>query len=178
MSEEQKRRPRSRSQDPRKFARFIEELHWLLESNRDIDFKYMLKPLLSPENHSNTKSYRFDEFMPDNPNKQMLVGVLPVMFSDERLFPNNEDIADFSATVLNAKIPRWEKKSKYEIIGHIVCHTAEADDQRLEKIARALSKIASGSSGRNYLIAASRIEKKGWNEIIQELIGETKDDGY
>jgi hypothetical protein len=116
---------------------------------------------------------QFAPYLPENPNVYFLVGTLPKLFSDERLFPSNEDIADFAGAALKVRIPRWEKKSKFELIGHIVCRTAELSDIEVSDLVKALQRlIANGDSARK-LIRDSKQSGLSWNEIIQQLSSRT-----
>ena len=54
------------------------------------------------------------------PNISALVGCLPNLFLDLDLFKTNADIAEFADAVLKIKISRFEKKSRFEIIGIVV----------------------------------------------------------
>lgn len=104
-----------------------------------------------------------------NPNKQFLVGALPRVFMDEGLFPTNEDIAQFADAVMELHIPRFAKKSKYEIIGHVVCETDKLNDARLTKLVAALGALAEGDDRAKKLVHQRKAEQFGWNAIIQEL---------
>lgn len=177
-SESRPRKPsnKSRQAPPTKMLRFLEELSWLFDRYGDVDLKTASKEfegfVKSAESVSKASiaSSALQEFAPSNPNKMILVGVLPGMFTDENLFSSNEDIADFAEKVLGVKIPRWDKKSKFELIGHITCNTSIADDDKLRQIATALKRMGSNDSHAKNIIQKGRLEKKNWNEIIQQLI--------
>lgn len=104
-------------------------------------------------------------------NKHFLIGVLPRLFQDRSLFPQNEDIVDFAASALRLNMSRSEKRSRYEIIGKVICETDALDEQQLTDLVKAL-EIISGNSDKLELMAEKK--KSGsfsWNETIQELIG-------
>jgi hypothetical protein len=105
-----------------------------------------------------------------DPNKHFLIGVLPSLFQDRDLFPQNEDIVDFAATALELPMNRAEKRSRYEIIGKVVCETDQLDERRLTTLVTALERLV----GDKTRIAAMAEKKKSghfsWNETIQELI--------
>jgi hypothetical protein len=104
-----------------------------------------------------------------NPNIHFLVGALPTIFSDEKFFPNNEDIAEFASDALQLPIARWEKRSRYELIGFIVCETVKLDDERLARLVDVLSKIVSDDPKARGLFQDRKVRKLSWNEIIQQL---------
>jgi hypothetical protein len=93
----------------------------------------------------------FHQYVSKNPNVHFLVGALPTIFSDERLFASNEDITDFASEALNLSISRWEKRSRYELIGLIVCETTKLDDERLSKLVSALSILIGDDAQRRNL---------------------------
>jgi len=162
------RRKTSRAPDSRKLFNFIEELSWLLSSYDGTDFKALAN--LSKEfQHAvelrNTLAHRSGSGGDD-----ALVGVLPGLLVDERLFPSNEDIAEFASTLLSIEIPRWSKKSKYELIGHIVCHAHLAPPLRRRKLADAMRSLVIDRDSITRKIATDRKAGASWNEIIQSLV--------
>jgi hypothetical protein len=106
----------------------------------------------------------------DDPNKHFLIGVLPRLFQDKQLFPQNEDIADFARVALNLDMSRAEKRSRYEIIGKVVCETNALDEAGLTSLVQALEKVI-GNQDRLAQIAKKKEEGTfSWNETIQELL--------
>lgn len=177
MSNNDKSRPPRRNlkrSDPRALARFVEELSWLLQSYEDLDFRalgsFSDQLIAVQRTASNLRSHSATRA----PTTQLLVGVLPGLLTDESLFPTNEDVIEFSGTALGITIPRWHKKSKFELIGHIVCSTEQADPMRLQQLVRALGDIMSdrGETRRN--LEAQRKSGLSWNEVIQRLLNEDK----
>lgn len=110
------------------------------------------------------------EYKSIDPNKHFLIGVLPRLFQDKKLFPVNDDIVDFAANALGLEMNRSEKRSRYEIIGKVVVETEMLDEEKLTILVSALEKLV-GNSERLEQMAEKK--KKGtfsWNETIQELI--------
>lgn len=162
-----KRRSAKRS-DPKTLFRFIEELSWLLSSYEGTDFKSLRK--LSDE-YMNSVSLRNSlSHRSTSGREDVLVGVIPGLLVDEALFPTNEDIAEFASSLLDISIPRWSKKSKYELIGHIVCHTHLAPPVRRRKLAEALESLVADRDILTRRIATQRREGASWNEVIQSLV--------
>jgi hypothetical protein len=163
------RRP-GRRNDPKALLRFIEELSWLLSANEDLDFKalgslgnelaFAQRAPSSLRHHSSRRP----------PTTQFLVGVLPSLLTDEALFPANEDIIDFSRHALGITVPRWQKKSKFELIGHIVCNTEHADRARLDFLVRALADLLEDRGEIRRALQAERRSGASWNEVIQKLL--------
>ncbi|MXS19891.1 hypothetical protein [Pseudomonas oryzihabitans] len=158
--------------DIRKTKRFLEEFSWLLESYKGINLNVISK--LIDESASQTSEVRraIGSYKSSNPNLHFLTGVLPSLFMDSSLFKNNEDIADFANTVLGLSIPRSHKKSKFEIIGHIVCEANNLNDNGLENLVKALSVLVSDESKKNQIAKRKNDISFGWNDVIQDLNGE------
>jgi hypothetical protein len=165
-------RPRqnhSRQDDVERLLLLVEELSWVFRSNRGLDFEQALRALRNDVMHNPSEFIGVEDLVSPNPNKHFLVGVLPRLLIDDSLFPTNEDIAQFAETVMHVSIPRFHKKSKYELIGHIVCQTNNLDDKGLSHLVKALSKLVSGGDRIKKLVAERRKDNFEWNTIIQEL---------
>lgn len=171
------RRPARRSEkksDPKALLRFVEELSWLLSNHSDLDFKALRgltdELYMSFRVSSNLRSHSAARA----PTTQLLVGVLPSLLTDERLFQSNEDIIEFSALTLGISVPRWQKKSKFEVIGHIVCSTDQAEPYRLQRLVRALEDLVDDKGEKRQSLAAQRKSGLSWNEVIQQLLDSPK----
>jgi len=156
--------------EPKALIRFIEELSWLLSTYDDLDFRALstLADQLSTAQraNSNLRSHSAGR----QPTTQLLVGVLPSLLTDEKLFPTNEDIIEFSGLALGITIPRWHKKSKFELIGHIVCSTEQADPTRLQNLVRAVGDLMDDKGERRRTLEAQRKSGMSWNEVIQKIL--------
>lgn len=160
----------SKRSDPKTLARFIEELSWLLNTYSDLDFRALDHFVhAKPVTVSRPRTQRVSRKLPRNPNIHLLVGMLPGMFVDERLFPTNEDIAEFASSALGVVIPRWQKKSKFELIGHIVCTANGLKDNALENLVSALTEVT-GEEETRKAIESKRQQGLSWNEVIQTLL--------
>lgn len=167
----QGRRTGKRS-DPRTLLRFVEELSWLLSNYDDLDFK-ALGSLREQVNFThNTHSNLRNRSASRAPTAQLLVGVLPSLLTDEKLFPTNEDIVEFSGVALGIVIPRWHKKSKFELIGHIVCSAEQADPFRLDSLVSALNDLLDERSEVRKNLEEQRKSGLSWNDVIQRLLEE------
>lgn len=148
---------------------FIEELSWLLDSRKGLDLKEVSLVLKEILDEQNTLHNFVQDFKSPNPNKHFLIGVLPKLFQDNHLFPTNENIANFAKDILHIDISRFEKRSKYELIGLIICETESLGDEQLSNLVTALSQI----TGNEEKLAKIREERKNvnfsWNETIQKL---------
>lgn len=163
---------RKKIQDPNKFKSFLEEMSWLLASYSNVDFKKMPDVINKYFTTVSKPGAAIGHYVSDNPNKHFLVGVLPRLFIDESLFSTNEDIAQFAKTVMKVNLQRYNKKSRYDLIGTIVCATNNLDDYELGELVRALDLLTKKSDKVKNLILRRRKENYGWNAIIQELARE------
>jgi hypothetical protein len=159
-------------QEITKLKRFLEEFSWLTETYSSVDFKKA--SLLIDDSLGETSEVRraVGGYESKNPNINFLAGVLPTLFLDNSLFRTNDDIADFARAVLKLTIPRHHKKSKYEIIGHIVCETSKLDEGTLDKLVRALALLVNDDERKKVLVKKKNDKTFTWNEVIQNLIRE------
>lgn len=106
----------------------------------------------------------------DSPNRHFLIGVLPKLFQDKVLFPQNEDIADFASSALKLEMSRTEKRSRYEIIGKVVCETDTLDEAGLTSLVQALEKLVGNKDTLAKMVEKKRSGSFSWNETLQELL--------
>ncbi|MCP5379494.1 MAG: hypothetical protein H6914_03685 [Novosphingobium sp.] len=170
VSDPEKRKRASKRADPRALSRFMEEFAWLMKSYDDLDFNALGQYSSELAMLSRHGSSRFRHAVSSG-TTAMLVGVLPSFLVDEELFPLNEDIAEFSVSILDIHIPRWQKKSKYELIGHIVCNVNEASPGKISRLLEALEKILDVRGDARMKIARDRKSGRSWNQVIQEITG-------
>jgi hypothetical protein len=162
---------REKTNSPERLQRFFEELSWLLSSNSGLDFKSLPSSISSVFEKNHRSKEAVGGYVSSNPNKHFLVGVLPRLFTDSSIFPTNDDIAEFAQSVMNVSIPRFHKKSRYELIGHIVCQTDSLDDNSLDKLAKALEVLVKNEDSAKALVI-NRKSQFGWNDVIQSLVSE------
>lgn len=103
-----------------------------------------------------------------NPNKGVLIGVLPRLLQNKELFPQNEDIYDFARAALNLNISRYEKRSRYELIGMLICTINELDEENLSYLVTALDKIIDDGEELNKVVIDKKNNSFSWNEAIQK----------
>ncbi|CRM98897.1 hypothetical protein [Pseudomonas sp. 34 E 7] len=152
-----------------KAKRFLEEFSWLMESYNKVDLKSIAKLIedLPSEPIPLKLGVRTKEKI--QPKINFLTGVLPSLFMDTQLFKSNEDISDFASSVLGVQVPRSHKKSRFEIIGHIVCETITLDEKGVDRVVTALSILSSDELKRKQIASKKNEGFFGWNEVISEL---------
>lgn len=107
-----------------------------------------------------------------SPNKHFLIGVLPRLFQDKELFPQNDDIADFAKAALQLEMSRPGKRSRYEIIGMVVCETDSLSEAGLTMLVQALEKLAGNKEKLAQVAEKKRTNSFSWNETLQDLLRE------
>lgn len=158
-----------RIKDETAMARFMEEFSWLLSSYQNLDFR-SLPNLISTSNKRDRHDVEvISEYISKNPNIHFLVGALPQILDDKTIFPSNEDIASFAHEILGFTVSRWQKKSKYEIIGHVVCSAYKLNDAKLTMLVDALTALVSGNKIAENIIKSKEKRTTNWNEIIRQL---------
>ena len=160
--------------DIEKAIDLLEELSWLLESRKSVKLKNvpdLLRTLLNERtyviNKSTSNYLSYDKV--SNSNVHYLIGVLPGLFQDEKLFPSNGQIINFAEEVLNINISRPTKRSRYELIGIIVCETDKLSDSGLDELVKALNELTSSTEKMESFRKSVINNNFSWNETIQRL---------
>lgn len=154
----------------------IEEIVWLLDS-KNIKLKDVpsnLRELLYDDSSSNLQGT--ENYISPNPNIHFLIGVLPRLFKDEDLFPSNLSIIQFAEDFLNIKLSKNGKRSRYELIGLIVCDTDTLSDNKLNNLVKALSKLVSDEDQFSSIKKENTKNNFSWNETIQKLTEKNHDE--
>lgn len=150
---------------------FFEELLWFLDSKKNLKLKGIpkgLRDLLAQDTHGLTSKY-INNFAVPNSNIRFLIGVLPQLFQDEKLFATNIQIAKFAEEVLGINVTRPDKRSKYELIGLIVCQTNNLSDSQLVDLVQALNELTQSVDKLNLVRNIVQNDSFSWNETIQKL---------
>lgn len=148
----------------------LDDLVWTLQKvdlRQLRDASDMLRSLLMKESPSSAVARTYQS---SSPNKQFLIGVLPRLFQDKALFPQNEDIADFANAALKLEMSRTEKRSRYEIIGKVVCETDTLDENELTFLVQALERLVEDKDKLAQMAERKKIGSFSWNETLQELL--------
>ncbi|WP_345879170.1 hypothetical protein [Shewanella algae] len=148
---------------------FIEELSWLLDSKKKLKLSEIPDILRGQMLANESMVSAAEQYASPNPNIHYLIGVLPRLFQDMKLFPKNEDIASFAKDVLGVDVSRIEKRSKYELIGLVVCECNSLNDSKLEDMVKALSAITMSSEKISRFAEEKKLTGFSWNETIRKL---------
>ena len=152
-------------------ANLIEELSWLLESNKSLSLKDVAEVIReqSQLTNSNLKNKVASKYASSNPNKQFLVGALPALLQDNSLFKSNSEMLDFAEDVLKLLPSRAAKRSRTEYIGWIICEVSNLNDKDLESLVNSLSAIVGDELKLKKMKAAKKEPNFSWNNTIQSL---------
>lgn len=151
---------------------FFEELCWLLDSNNNLNFKIASNVLKKYRNEivhgTNTSGYKLNNVTYN------LIGILPSLLKDVELFQNNFQLVQFADEVLLLHISRWEKRSRNEIIGLIICEVEEENKKRMDTLTKWVACIIQNK--KRVKVMQRDAEQEGhlfsWNDTLQRLFGE------
>lgn len=144
----------------------IEELSWLLEKNNNVKLREIPEILREVINQGESMPLKYKS---DNPNKNYLIGVLPNLFQDQDLFKTNSDLIEFATIILKVVISRPEKRSRYELIGLIVCEVRNLNDFDLDVLVEALAEITTNEDKLKKFKENKKKSNFSWNDAIYEL---------
>lgn len=152
---------------------FMDEFAWLSSKYKASDIKNFRNILLENIDERNMRAHstrKFDDYSDKSTSKNYLIGVLPKFFQDKDLFEKNSDLAEF-AECIGVYLPRYDKKSRYEMIGTIICTISEMNEMHLNQFVNAINKLVSDEmlmiDLKNYKY--SKGSAYSWNEIIRQL---------
>jgi len=150
----------------------LQELVWAIRSRESTElFEGVshLRNLALNEKMLRRKSNR--SAMPRNKQNDLkaLVGSMSLVLADTELFPANEDIAKFASEALQITIARWEKRSRYEMIGMLIMESINASPERLREVGDLLNKISDESDSMEKIKLSARQTGFSWNEAIRSL---------
>lgn len=145
----------------KRLLNFMQELSWVFDSFKDVNFKEAYEYFQQQDTVATEHGLSDDT--------QYLVGVLPKLFQDKDLFPNKEDIIEFSEVVLDLHLSRAAKRSKIEYIGMIVCEVSNSNSKQLNRLVEALEKIVGNENQMQAVKSARKEPDFSWNETIAKL---------
>lgn len=150
----------------RKALDLLQELVWAIGSRQPDDLVSGVKYL---KRMARQQSLPAKAARDSKKNVKSLVGAMPLLLADADLFPSNEDIAKFAVEALGIEIARWDKRSRYEMIGMLVMETIKLGEAELRGVTRLVSSL--GASGKVLDSVKKRAREVGfsWNETIRSL---------
>jgi len=153
----------------------LQEVLWLLESLSPKQTKEIIMQLDEMRKYSSHGLFypgeellSLKKYTSQNEGKNFLVGVLPKFLQDQSVFPENKDVAGFAKEIFDIYI-KYEKKSRFEVIGTIVCYISEADDRKFEKVVELIAKVVTDESKVQKLSLERERVGFSWNDAIRRL---------
>lgn len=150
--------------DLKLLSNFLEEYSWINRKYRNLDLDKLLYII-----NNNTKQ---------STTKENLIGKLPSLLQDRELFEKNSDLAEFAAT-LNIEVKFAEKRSRYEIIGAIICQIQEMDETYLVDVKSAIEHLVNDSELINSIKRLRRTSSNyDWNTLLQAISKEVNESKF
>ncbi|MDO5978793.1 hypothetical protein [Flavivirga spongiicola] len=152
----------------KKIFNFLEELSWVFKSHKNVDLNDFLNEIRINQNirnsimHGTINESRLSE-------KDRLIGILPKLLNDKKLFSRNSDLIDFAESTFNISISRPEKRSRYEIIGLVIIEILELKNNRVLDITDAIQSLTSNTKFKTMLKKKKNSPNFSWNEAIREI---------
>lgn len=154
-----------------KASMIIEDLQLLINSQKMNVLEDALEILVRSANQIDGQSELSLHYESKDPNKHFLIGVLPRLFQDKDLFPINDDIVEFATSALGIFISKSSRKrSRYEIIGNVICEVEILDEKKFTTLVMALEKLVGNKEIIEKTIERKKLGDFSWNEMIQDLL--------
>ncbi len=155
--------------DFEKTINFLEDLCWLLDSGKKINYNEVIKIIADIKNKQDTSASNCFEEETD-----ALIGILPQLLTDTTLFDTNRALAQFSNEILGINILNWHKRSRNEMIGVIICKVQESPEVRNGISAYLLSDILENKEKIKKLQKETENSNNQflWNDAIHKIVGE------
>lgn len=147
-------------------ANYLEELSWLLESNKSLSLKDISSVLREVDTSGNLLN---NNNFTSNKSRNFLVGILPKVLQDNQLFKSNSEMLDFAEEVLNLKPSRASKRSRIEYIGWIVCEVSNSNNKKLDELYDYLEGVIGDENRIKKIKAAKKLPNFSWNEAIRNI---------
>lgn len=147
---------------------FIEDLCWLLDSKRNMNFADVAKIVddMKKEEQINKKE-NIDQLSED------IIGILPRLLVDTTLFGSNKMLNQFADEILGIEIKNWEKRSRNEMIGVIICEIQGSDNKKRGVSLYLLENILAKKEEISKFQKKNEAEKNPfrWNDVIHNIVG-------
>ncbi len=151
---------------------FLEDLCWLLESKKNLNFSEVAKTINDMRSVVEDKANKNIQ----NEAKKLeedIIGILPKMLVDSTLFKTNKSLSQFADEVLNIEIKNWEKRSRNEMIGVIICQIQDSSTKLKGVSVYLLENIL---QNKDEFVKIQKDKENGnnqfkWNDAIHEIVG-------
>lgn len=152
----------------RKILNFLEEMSWVIKSHKNVDLTEFIDEVKVNQEfrnkiiHGSINENRLNE-------KDRLIGVLPKLLNDKKLFSKNSDLIDFAESTFDIIITRPQKRSRYEIIGLVTMEILELKNNKVLDITDAIQSLTNNTKFKTMLRNKKNTPDFSWNEAIREI---------
>lgn len=147
---------------------FIEDLCWLLDSKKNMNFAEAAKIVddMKKEERSQKKE-NIEQLSED------IIGILPRLLVDTTLFGSNKMLNQFADEILGIEIRNWEKRSRNEMIGVIICEIQGSYNKKRGVSLYLLENILKKKEEIFKFQKKNETEKNSfrWNDAIHQIVG-------
>jgi hypothetical protein len=147
---------------------FIEDLCWLLDSKRNMNFSDVAK--IVDDMKKEEQIYKKENV---NQLSEDIIGILPRLLVDTTLFGSNRMLNQFADEILGIEIKNWEKRSRNEMIGVIICEIQGSESKKRGVSLYLLENILEKKEEISKLQKKNEAEKNPfrWNDVIHQIVG-------
>lgn len=147
---------------------FIEDLCWLLDSKRNMNFAEVAKIVDDMKRAERSQKKENIEQLSED-----IIGILPRLLVDTTLFGSNKMLNQFADEILGIEIKNWEKRSRNEMIGVIICEIQGSDNKKRGVSLYLLENILKRKEEISKFQKKNEAEKNPfrWNDAIHQIVG-------
>lgn len=156
------------SNDTKRLFNFLEELSWVFKSHRNLNISEVLEEILLNTKIRNSIVHNPQLNINVN-DKNRLIGFLPELLNDKKLFTKNSDLVEFAESAFHISINRSEKRSRYEIIGLIIMEIFELKNSEILDITDSIQTLSNNSNLKTLLRKKKKSSDFSWNNAIREI---------
>lgn len=152
----------------KKVINFLEELSWVFKSHQNLDINNFFEEIKINQNLRNSIVHNHP-YSNDVNDKSRLIGILPGLLNDKKLFSKNSDLVDFAESAFKLNITRPEKRSRYELIGFIIMELYELKNTEILDITDSIQMLTVNTNLKTQLRNKKNSSDFSWNEAIREI---------
>lgn len=157
-----------RKKDIKDLINLLEEFSWLTSKYKPSQLRNLRDVLMDDLERERERDLTL--INEQKTNTSYLIGVLPSFFQDRNFFEKNSDLNKF-AEFLNIYIPNFEKKSRYEIIGVMLCYISDMDEKSLDDLVNAIDVMMKNDHIKQRIkeLQSKNSDIYNWNNVIRML---------
>ena len=154
--------------DIKKTINFLEELSWIFKTHKNLNFTEFIEQIKMNQENRNSIIHS-SNIKNLSTEKSRLIGILPGLLNDKKLFNKNSDLVDFAESTFKINISRPEKRSRYEIIGLVIMELYSSKNSDLTEITDAIELLLTDNTMKTQLRNRKSSANFSWNDAIREI---------